>query len=86
MGMAAHPLPNPTGVELTKVRPLQGWEYLPTSLSEGSTYGYSRYPASRDPPRARRVSAAGHPPLFPLILLRILRMMSVPTGVAHDHV
>ncbi|MGD1102313.1 MAG: hypothetical protein ABSA59_09630 [Terriglobia bacterium] len=40
--------PNPNGVELTDVRPLQGRNYLSASLSAGFTYGYSRYPASRE--------------------------------------
>src|SRR5208282_1924534 len=44
----AHRNPNPNGVELTNVRPPQGRNFPWASDSVGFTYGYSRYPASRE--------------------------------------
>ena len=42
-------------IDPTKVRPLQGRNDLLASLPVGFTYGYSRYPASRDSPRFTEV-------------------------------
>jgi hypothetical protein len=40
--------PNPNGVDLAEGRPLQGRSHFSPSISVGFTYGYSRFPASRD--------------------------------------